>query len=108
MDGTAVSRGKGWQWAARRLLAARCAPSARPEQLRAVAAAHVDVLRRKQIDSLYYLALDPNDPVQRVYDKSWALQRRALEAVVDRLHALDTRALVFKGADVLARHFSGR
>ncbi len=102
----------GWQACARELLgwsADRTPLSGDARaRLRREAAEHLDILRSKQIDSLYYLAVDPDHPIQRVYDKTWRAQREAATQLVQALARADVRPVLFKGVELLNSAFDGR
>ncbi len=64
-------------------------------------------LRRKRIDSLYYLASDPTCPRQLLYDRVWSIQRSALCELLRAFSAGAGGALVvLKGAERLESCFA--
>lgn len=68
---------------------------------------HVDVLREKGLDSLYYLAYEPDSHVQRLYDEVWGRQKAAYQQFQREAASAGIESLVFKGA-ALTDRWSGR
>jgi len=66
-----------------------------------------DFLRAREIDSLYLLATGRCEMLQPLYDLAWTHQLSALREVIKELTAANVRTLVFKGGELIARHFGG-
>jgi hypothetical protein len=71
-------------------------------------AAVVEELRRRSLDGLHYLALDPGHPRQRLYDAVWRAQRAAIADMLHALEAAGITAVVFKGAEIAERWLASR
>ncbi|HXU70401.1 MAG TPA: nucleotidyltransferase family protein [Polyangia bacterium] len=95
-----------WAEVALRLLR-RCAraTAADDPELAARARPQLEELVWRQIDSLYYLAFEPDAPTQRLYDKLWQAQQRGLETILARLANEGVRPVVIKGAELVRRHY---
>ena len=65
-------------------------------------------LARRNVDSLHYLACEPEAPRQRLYDAVWEVQRAALAGVLAALEADGVPALVFKGAETVPKRYGSR
>ncbi|WFU25165.1 nucleotidyltransferase family protein [Bradyrhizobium sp. CB1717] len=66
---------------------------------------HVDALREKGLDSLYYLAFEPDSHVQRLYDEVWRKQKAAYLQVQKEAASAGIESLVFKGAALTDRWY---
>lgn len=58
-----------------------------------------------KLDSLYYLARDPDAPRQRLYDAVWRIQREAVREALASFAAAGVATIVFKGAELLERYY---
>lgn len=65
-------------------------------------------LRRRRIDSLFYLVGDPNCARQRLYNRLWNLQSRVLKEITSSFERCGIPHLVFKGSEFIARYFENR
>lgn len=65
-------------------------------------------LARVKLDSLFYLACQPNAPRQRLYDAAWRVERAALLELIGALDVAGVRSLVFKGAEHIERWYGSR
>jgi hypothetical protein len=64
-------------------------------------------LRSRNIDSLLALSSGNTDARQTAYDTVWQHQLRALRQVVEALTGSGVRTLIFKGGELIPRHFPG-
>jgi hypothetical protein len=76
-----------------------------PDVAESVSAAHLDQLEAWGLDSLHFLAFEPDHPRQRLYDTLWALQAEACDALQAEAAAEGIECLVFKGAAHARRWF---
>jgi hypothetical protein len=101
-----------WGKAALRLLAwsaARTQLGQRDRaELKRIVPAHLEALRERGLDSLFYLSSYPNAVEQRVYDKVWRVQREALTALLGALEHEGVLGIVFKGAQAFESHYRSR
>lgn len=68
----------------------------------------LDFLKSREIDSLYHIATGTDDVWQTAYDFVWAEQRAALRGTLQAFGEAGVRALTFKSAELVPRHFGGR
>lgn len=68
----------------------------------------VPILQSRRMDSLYYLAADPDAPAQTAYDFIWDIQRRHARTVLKSLSEAHVDVHVFKGVELLERYFHAR
>lgn len=97
-----------WQEHALRLLRISNAPNAIPPtavETDGCTPACLEKLLDRKIDSLYYGAVSPGSPVQRLYDAIWSAQERVCASVLADLAAAGTMPLVFKGGDFQKRYW---
>src|ERR1051325_8906792 len=73
-----------------------------------IATPSIPQLRARRIDSLLYLATGNDSAAQRVYDKVWALQRKAASALLQAASDAGVFTVVMKGSEVVNRYFGGR
>ena len=67
--------------------------------------AYVEILRKRRIESLLYLANLTAPPPQTVYDRYWLRQRKHHLALLGELGRHGIPAITFKGAEFLARFY---
>ncbi len=98
----------GWVEAALELLAGAVRSSTDSSPRRALSPAELAVLEQRQIDSLHHLAQVCTPAAQRLYDKRWAAQRRALDELLGALADEGVAPILFKGAELVARRYRDR
>lgn len=81
---------------------------AAPSSLRRHAKEALPDLELRRLDRLYYFACEPEHPLQRIYNRIWAAQRRMFREAVEALMQRGIPALVFKGVEFMSRHFGSR
>jgi hypothetical protein len=79
-------------------------PTMLESRLRAAGAPHLEELRRRGIDSLYFAACDPEHPRQRMYQVLWRAQRGEAQVVLESIQRHGAEVVVFKGIEVGARY----
>jgi hypothetical protein len=69
---------------------------------------YLEILRKRRVESLLYLANRTAPPQQAVYDRYWLRQRQHHLALLEELGRRGIPAITFKGAEFVARSYDNR
>lgn len=76
--------------------------------IRKLCADALPMLQSRRLDSLYYLAVDPDSPTQQAYEYIWSQQRAHACIALRAMTEARVDVHVFKGIEFIERHFGGR